>query len=99
MVHRQMGNGFIVQQQEQVTSKYRCKNEDKDLEFTVERGAAPDTQITFPFASEQKPGQVPGDVNVILKQQKHHLFERKESHLHMTVCFFCYFAKDRHMNK
>ena len=85
MVHRQMGNGFIVQQQEQVTSKYRCKNEDKDLDLTIERGAAPDTQITFPFASEQKPGQVPGDVIVVLKQQKHSLFERKESHLHMTM--------------
>jgi len=85
MVHRQMGNGFIVQQQEQVQSKHRCKNEDKELEVTVEKGANDGAQIKFPYASEQKPGQVPGDIIVVLKQQRHALFERRDSNLHMTM--------------
>jgi DnaJ-class molecular chaperone len=85
MVQRQMGNGFIVQQQEQVQSKHKCKNEDKDLEVTIEKGASDGTQVLFPYASEQRPGQVPGDVIVVLKQQRHPLFERRENQLHLTL--------------
>jgi len=84
LVQRQHGN-MIFQQQEQVQSKHHCKNEDKDLEVTIEKGVADGAQITFPYASEQRPGQVPGDVIVVLKQKKHHLFERRENHLHVTL--------------
>lgn len=84
VVHRQMGN-MIIQQQEQVQSKHKCKNEDKDLKVTIERGAPDGHQVTFPFASEQKPGQVPGDVIVVLKLKRHPLFERKGDALHVNM--------------
>lgn len=84
LVQRQHGH-MIFQQQEQVQSKHHCKNEDKDLEVTLEKGVGDGAQITFPYASEQRPGQVPGDVIVVLKQKKHHLFERRDNHLHVTL--------------
>jgi DnaJ-class molecular chaperone len=84
LVQRQHGN-MIFQQQEQVQSKHHCKNEDKDLMVTIEKGVADGAQITFPYASEQRPGQVPGDVMVVIKQKKHHLFERRDNHLHVTL--------------
>jgi DnaJ-class molecular chaperone len=84
LVQRQHGN-MIFQQQEQVQSKHHCKNEDKDLEVTIEKGFADGAQITFPYASEQRPGQVPGDVVVLLKQKKHHLFDRRDNHLHVNL--------------
>ncbi|KAH9254642.1 hypothetical protein BASA81_007399 [Batrachochytrium salamandrivorans] len=84
LVQRQQGN-MIFQQQEQVQSKHHCKNEEKELEVTVEKGLKHDSQITFKHASEQKPGQVPGDVVVTLKQKKHHLFERRDNQLHVTI--------------
>jgi DnaJ-class molecular chaperone len=84
LVQRQHGN-MIFQQQEQVQSKHHCKNEDKLLEVTIEKGSPDGFQIPFPYASEQRPGQVPGDVVAILKQRKHHIFERKENNLHLTI--------------
>jgi DnaJ-class molecular chaperone len=84
LVQRQHGN-MIFQQQEQVQSKHHCKNEDKDLEVTIEKGVADGAQITFPYASEQRPGQVPGDIIVLLKQKKHNLFERRDNHLHVNM--------------
>jgi DnaJ-class molecular chaperone len=76
---------MIFQQQEQVQSKHRCKTEDKDLTVTVEKGMSDGAQVTFKFASEQKPGQVPGDVVVSLKTKRHSVFERKDNHLHITL--------------
>jgi DnaJ-class molecular chaperone len=41
--------------------------------------------VVFKHASEQKPGQVPGDVHVTLKQKRHATFERKGDSLHVTL--------------
>ncbi|MEC8580672.1 MAG: cytochrome c oxidase assembly protein, partial [Pseudomonadota bacterium] len=40
MVQRQMGPGMIVQQEEEVQSKEKCKNEQATLKANVERGMA-----------------------------------------------------------
>lgn len=85
MVQRQMGPGFMVQQQEEVKSEERCKQEKKEIELLVERGATDGTEQRFPHLSEQKPGQVPGDVVIIMKQKKHARFERRGDHLHYTM--------------
>jgi len=85
MVQRQMGPGFMVQQQEEVPSKEKCKNEKKVLEIVVEKGMPDGAQLRFEYASEQKPGQVPGDVIISLKQKKHPRFERKGDHLHHSM--------------
>mmetsp|Transcript_30118 Transcript_30118/g.37130 ORF Transcript_30118/g.37130 Transcript_30118/m.37130 type:complete len:255 (+) Transcript_30118:323-1087(+) len=85
MVQRQMGAGFIVQQQEEVPSKEKCKNEEKKISIQIEKGMEDGTQIRFKYASEQRPKQVPGDVIIVLQQKRHKTFERKGNHLHMTM--------------
>eukprot|EP00924_Labyrinthula_sp_SR-Ha-C_P014272 augustus_masked-scaffold_20-processed-gene-0.9-mRNA-1 protein AED:0.07 eAED:0.07 QI:0/-1/0/1/-1/1/1/0/499 len=65
MVQRRMGN-MIVQQQEEVPSKERCKMEDALLEVIVEKGMKPGEAIKFPRKGEQTPGILPGDVLVKL---------------------------------
>jgi len=85
MVQRQMGPGMVVQQEERVASKEKCKVEDTALETVIERGIPDGAEIKFPRKSEQSPGQVPGDVVMKLKTKKHATFERKENDLHMTL--------------
>jgi len=85
MVPMQVAPGFVVQQQQHVPSEHRCKNEPKELKMTVEKGAPDGHEVRFKGASEQSPGQVPGDVIVVLKQKDHHLFTRKGNDLHMTM--------------
>ncbi len=85
MVPMQVAPGFVVQQQQHVPSEHRCKNEPKELKMTVEKGAPDGHEVRFKGASEQSPGQVPGDVIVVLKQKDHHLFTRRGNDLHMTM--------------
>ena len=87
MVQRQMAPGFVVQQQEEVPYTEKCKNEPKTLTATIEKGAPDQEQITFERASEQRPGFIPGDVIMVLKQKKHRRFERRGNDLYhrMTI--------------
>mmetsp|Transcript_17045 Transcript_17045/g.33330 ORF Transcript_17045/g.33330 Transcript_17045/m.33330 type:complete len:363 (+) Transcript_17045:563-1651(+) len=84
MVHRQMG-GFLVQQEEEIPSKEKCKNEQKLLTAHIERGMQEGQEIRFKYMSEQQPKKIPGDVVFLLVQQKHRLFEREGDDLHMTM--------------
>jgi len=85
MVQQQVAPGFVVQQQQQVPSEHRCKNEPKELKISVEKGAPDGLEVSFKGASEQSPGQVPGAVVVSLRQKQHHQFTRKGNDLHMTM--------------
>jgi len=85
MVQQQVAPGFVVQQQQQVPSDHRCKQEPKELKMTVERGAPDGHEVRFKGASEQSPGQVPGDVVVSLRQKSHHQFKRQGNDLHMEM--------------
>ena len=85
MVQRQMAPGFMIQQQEEVPSTEKCKNEPKTLTATIERGVKDGERITFERASEQRPGFIPGDVIMVLKQRKHRLFERRGDDLHHKI--------------
>ena len=85
MVQRQMAPGFVVQQQEEVPSTEKCKNEPKTLTATIERGVKDGERITFERASEQRPGFIPGDVIMVLKQRKHRLFERRGDDLYHKI--------------
>jgi DnaJ-class molecular chaperone len=50
----------------------KCKNEPKTLSALVERGMQDGHELRFKYASEQSPGgRIPGDVVLILQQQKH----------------------------
>merc|ERR1712151_75372 len=61
---------MIFQQQEQVPSTEDCKSETSDLDVMVDRGAIAGERIVFKHMGSQKPGQIPGDVTVTLKQKK-----------------------------
>lgn len=83
MVQKQMGN-MIVQQQVNVPSKQKCKEEDTTLESLIEVGMANGAEIRFERMSEQKPGEIPGDVIVQLDTKKHSRFRREGNNLHVT---------------
>jgi len=85
LVQREMRPGMIVQQQEEVASKEKCKNEETTLKANVERGMDAGAEIRFPRMSEQLPGQIPGDVIVTLRQKPHPRFTRKGNDLHMDM--------------
>jgi len=84
MVTRQMGN-FMVQQQEEVPSTEKCKNEAKVLSVHIEKGMQDGTQIPFKYLSEQKPKQIPGDVVIVLSQTRHNRFERDGHNLRFRM--------------
>lgn len=81
MVQKMMGN-MIIQQQEHVPSKEKCKQEDGILELEIERGISAGHKLTFPRMNEQTPGEIPGDVVVTVKQSAHHVYTRKGNHLY-----------------
>jgi len=85
MVQRQMAPGFMVQQQQEVASKDKCKDEQTQVEADVERGMSAGARIVFPRMSEQTPGQIPGDVVLTIVQKEHARFKRENHDLHTTV--------------
>jgi len=85
MVQREMRPGMIVQQQEEVQSKEKCKNEETVLKASVERGMDAGSELTFPRMSEQLPGQIPGNIVMTLKQKSHSRFTRRGNDLHMDM--------------
>merc|ERR1719269_88840 len=76
---------MIVQQEVQVDSKEKCKREEKTLRATIERGMPDGEQIVFKYESEQKPGQIPGDVVLKLKTVTHPTFKRSRDSLSMKM--------------
>lgn len=82
MVERQMAPGFFVQQEQDVKSKEKCKQELKTLSVTIERGMKSGEQVRFKYMAEQKPNQIPGDVIINVQQKRHKVYERKGDHLH-----------------
>ena len=85
MVTRTMGPGFQVQQQQEVPSKHRCKEEPTTLKTVIEKGMTEGSKITFERMSEQRPGQIPGDVIMNLKQKPHSFFTRAGNNLKMDM--------------
>merc|ERR1711861_4307 len=74
-------------QQVQVPSKEKCKMEQTKLDVLIEKGMSDGSEIKFERMSEQKPGQIPGDVIVKLKQKPDARFKRRGNDLHteMTI--------------
>lgn len=85
MVHQQIGPGMVIQQQQEVASKDKCKQESTPLRIEIVRGMRDGDSVTFKHKAEQSPGQLPGDVVVKLKMRKHTKFERKGNDLHMDA--------------
>ena len=84
-VQRQVGPGFMVNQQVEVKSKEKCKEQSVTLKAEIERGHDNGAQIKFPRMSEQKPGQIPGDVIFVLKTKEHGRYVRRGNDLHMGI--------------
>lgn len=83
-VQKRMGN-MIFNQEIEVPSEERCRDEATTLEAVVERGMADGATITFERASEQTPGMVPGDVVLKLETAKHRAFKRDGADLSMVL--------------
>jgi len=85
LVNQQIGPGMIIQQQQDVPSKEKCKQEQATLHTEIVRGMRDGDTITFPHKGEQSPGQLPGNVVVKVSQKKHNKFERRGNDLHMQI--------------
>ena len=84
VVQRRMGP-MIMNQEIEEPSKERCREDEKVLSTTIERGTDEGHEIVFPRASEQSPGQIPGDIKLRLKAARHAVFERKGTDLQMNM--------------
>jgi DnaJ-class molecular chaperone len=84
-VHRPMGPGFMVQQQEEVKSNEKCKTEATTLQMNIEKGMKDGDTVVFEMMGEQRPKQIPGDVIFKLKQAKHKVFTRRGADLTMKM--------------
>lgn len=76
IVHVRQGP-FVFQQEQQVPSTEDCKSEVTHLDVAVDPGASVGDRIVFKHMGSQKPGQIPGDVTIVLKQKK----ERRDDQL------------------
>merc|ERR1719409_2623390 len=65
-VNVQMGP-FMTQQQQEVPSKEKCKQEDASLSLVIEKGMTDGDHLTFPRMADQRPGMLPGTVKLKLK--------------------------------
>jgi len=83
-VNVQMGP-FVVQQQQEVPSKERCRVMPANLMVQIERGMASGDTMNFPGMGEQTPKRMPGDVTLKFKQQPHSVFTRTGNDLKMDV--------------
>jgi len=84
-VHVQVGPGMFMQQQQEVASKEKCKNEGTLLDVQIEKGMRDGESVTFPRMAEQMPGILPGNVILALKMKKHSKFERRGDDLHLSM--------------
>eukprot|EP00401_Gymnodinium_catenatum_P027683 CAMPEP_0117623376 /NCGR_PEP_ID=MMETSP0784-20121206/88615_1 /TAXON_ID=39447 /ORGANISM="" /LENGTH=453 /DNA_ID=CAMNT_0005427325 /DNA_START=71 /DNA_END=1428 /DNA_ORIENTATION=+ len=83
-VNVQMGP-FMMQQQQEVPSKERCRQQAVKLDVQVEPGMAAGDTIVFKGMGEHKPKMIPGDVIMKIKQRPHPVFERAGNNLNMEV--------------
>lgn len=84
VVNVQMGP-FMTQQQQEVPSKEKCKKVDATIDMSIERGMLDGDKLTFPRMADERPGMIPGSVNLKLKMIKHPKFERRANDLHMGL--------------
>jgi len=85
MVQVQMAPGFVVNQQQEVASEHRCKEETTLLKAVIEKGMDNGAGITFERMSEQRPGMIPGDVVFRVKTKPHSVFTRQGNDLHVEM--------------
>jgi DnaJ-class molecular chaperone len=85
MVNQQVAPGFYMQQQVQVESKEYCKIDDSKLEFRIEKGMVDGTDIVIERMAEQRPGIIPGNVIVRIRQKQDPKFQRNGNDLKTSI--------------
>ena len=68
----QLAPGFVVQQPQEVASLERCEERATVIEAEIAPGMREGDELVFPRMSEQRPGAIPGDVRLRLKQEGGH---------------------------
>jgi DnaJ family protein A protein 2 len=76
-----------------IPPKDRCKGcngkkvsqERKVIEVNIERGMDHNTRIVFKGEGDQAPNVIPGNIEIILDEQKHSFFERKGCNLYCKI--------------
>ena len=84
-VNQQVAPGFFMQQQVQVESKEYCKVDDSKLDFHIEKGMVDGTDIVIERMAEQRPGIIPGNVIVRIRQKSDVKFERNGNDLKTSM--------------
>lgn len=84
MVQRQMGPGFLVNQQMEVPSEEKCKQESRTLDLLIEKGAHTGEELTFKGQGNRDPDKLPGDVIIAIKEKPHDFFTRSGDDLLVT---------------
>jgi len=84
-VHVQVGAGMFMQQQQEVQSKEKCRQDRSTIDVMIEKGMRHGERLTFPRMAEEKPGQLPGAVILTLQLRKHPKFERVGNDLHVKM--------------
>jgi len=84
MVHKRVGN-MIMQDQEEIKSRLKCKVETAELDCEIEKGMNTGEKLKFERMAKQTPGEIPGDVIVNLVAKPHPRFKRKGNHLETTL--------------
>jgi len=79
------GEGEIIREKDKCKA---CKGkkviqQDKTLEFIIEKGMSHKQTILFRGEGDQEPDVIPGDIILILQQKEHPVFERKGDDLYM----------------
>ena len=80
-------------QGEVIPDRHRCKtcigkktiNKEKILKIHIEKGMADGQKIVFHEEADQKPKKTPGDLIVVLDEQKHGVYRRKGVDLIMSI--------------
>jgi DnaJ-class molecular chaperone len=85
MIQQQVAPGFFVQQQVQVDSKEYCKIDNTHVDIEIEKGMSDGDEIVIERMAEQRPGIVPGNVIVRLRQQPHPTYTRAGNDLKTSM--------------
>merc|ERR1711879_292498 len=76
---------MVMQQQQEVASKQKCRWDNTQLPVSIERGMSSGDTVTFKGQGEHQPKKRPGDVVLKLVENKHAVFKRVGVDLHAEV--------------
>eukprot|EP00928_Gymnodinium_smaydae_P080786 TRINITY_DN64411_c0_g1_i1.p1 TRINITY_DN64411_c0_g1~~TRINITY_DN64411_c0_g1_i1.p1 ORF type:complete len:546 (+),score=130.97 TRINITY_DN64411_c0_g1_i1:41-1639(+) len=66
-------------------SKDFCQSVKQELSVAIDKGAMMGDRVQFPNKGPQKPGEIPGDILVTIKIEKHPFFQRVGNDLYVTL--------------